>query len=121
MVGRDPTRFVTIGSRCIQIVALTMAVAQVLSRGMSLSEWIDLTFLKICVRHTCANIAAMMSFTATDSVANVLLDEGRLKFAIHGIEQLALLGSVLWVFFKLGVLLWRHRIGPDEGMMIFVA
>lgn len=29
--------------------------------------------------------------------------------------------GVLWVFFKLGMLLWRHRLGPDEGMLIFVA
>jgi len=62
-----------------------------------------------------------MSFKATEMLANVLLDEGRVTFAIHGIEQLALLASVLWAFLKLGVLLWRNRGGPNERMLSVVA
>ena len=88
---------------------------------MPLPEWIDLPFVKICSQHTSANAAAILSFKATEMLANVLLDEGRVTFAIHGIEQLALLGSVLWAFVKLGVLLWRHRGGPNERMLNVVA
>jgi len=86
-----------------------------------LREWIDVAFVKICTQHMSASAAAILSFTATEMLANVLLDEGRVTFAIHGIEQLALLGSVLWAFVKLGVLLWRHRGGPDERILNIVA
>jgi hypothetical protein len=61
---------------------------------LPLREWIDLTFVKICTRHTSANAAALMSFKATEMLANVLLDKGRVTFAIHGIEQLAFSGDI---------------------------
>jgi hypothetical protein len=81
-------------------------------------RWIDFGTLRICVFHTTGSIGAMLCFKAGAIAADYLIAREWLYVA-QAIENVALIGILLWLVLQLGMLLWNHRVKTNVVVPLF--
>jgi hypothetical protein len=75
----------------------------------AIRRWIDFETLRICVFHTTGSIGSMVCFKAGAMAADHLVAREWLWVVQH-IENVTLIGLLLWLVLQLGMLLWNHRV-----------
>ena len=76
---------------------------------MSWSRWVDIETLQLYSRHTISVIGAVLSFTIVAYLLNLFVPPGELRNVLETIEELTIVGLLLWLVVQYAALLWSKR------------
>ncbi|MBZ5635746.1 MAG: hypothetical protein LAO55_21670 [Acidobacteriia bacterium] len=75
---------------------------------MQFSDWLDMDGLKVMSQHLSSTLASLLAFGVVGWVLKLVLrGSDFIELILERLEQVVLVGLVLWFTIQLAVLLWK--------------